>query len=102
VYVLVLMNEVPGGAEAAALPEDAHEGYIDSLIARNLVLLGGPFAGRVGDATAAYVLHCDGMSSAREIAADDPLAVAGAVSLEFVEWQLVGIDPAAIEPSLAV
>jgi uncharacterized protein YciI len=99
VYVLVLMNEVPGAA--AGLPEDAHEGYIDSLIARNLVLLGGSFAGRVGDATAAYVLHCDSMSAAREIAADDPLAMAGAVKLEFVEWQLVGIDPAAIEPSLA-
>jgi hypothetical protein len=100
VYVLVLVNEVPGAA-AAGLPEDAHEGYIDSLIARNLVLLGGSFAGRVGDATAAYVPHCDGMSAAREIAAEDPLAMAGAVKLEFVEWQLVGIDPAAIEPSLA-
>jgi uncharacterized protein YciI len=99
VYVLVLMNEV-AGAEVA-LAEDAHEDFIDSLIARNLVLLGGPFGGRVGDATAAYVLHCDSLSAAREIAADDPLAVAGAVPLEFVEWQLVGIDPAAIEPSLA-
>jgi uncharacterized protein YciI len=99
VYVLVLMNDVPGAE--AAVPEDAHEGYIDSLIARKLVLLGGPFAGRVGAATAAYVLHCDSMSAAREIAAEDPLAAAGAVTLEIVEWQLVGIDPAAIEPSLA-
>ena len=95
------MNEVPG-AEAAALPEDAHEDYIDSLIARNLVLLGGSFAGRVGAATAAYVLRCDSISAAREIAAADPVAAAGAVNLEFVEWQLVGIDPKAIDPSLAV
>jgi uncharacterized protein YciI len=101
VYVLVLMNEVPD-AEAATLPEDAHERYIDSLIARKLVLLGGSFAGRVGAATAAYVLRCDSIRAAREIAADDPLAAAGAVKLEYVEWQLVGIDPSAIEPSLAV
>jgi uncharacterized protein YciI len=93
------MNEVPGAE--AELPEDAHEEFIDSLIARNLVLLGGPFARRVGAATAAYVLYCDSVGAAREIAAADPLAAAGVVTLEFVEWQLVGIDPAAIEPSLA-
>jgi uncharacterized protein YciI len=92
------MNEVPGAD--AALPEDAHEEFIDSLSARNLVLLGGTFAGRVGAATAAYVLRCDSVSAPRKIAAADPLAAAGAVALEFVEWQLVGIDPA-IEPSLA-
>jgi hypothetical protein len=93
------MNEVPGAD--AALPEDAHEEFIDSLSARNLVLLGGPFAGRVGAATAAYALRCDSVSAAREIAAPDPLPAAGAATLEFVERQPVGIDPAAIEPSLA-
>jgi hypothetical protein len=51
VYVLVLMNEVQGAE--SALTEDAREDFIDSLIARNLVLLGGPFAPRVGAATAA-------------------------------------------------
>jgi uncharacterized protein YciI len=101
VYVLVLMNEI-AGAETSPLPEDAHEEFIDSLIARHLVLLGGSFAGRVGSATAAYVLRCDSVKAAREIAAADPVAAAGAATLEFVEWNLVGIDPEAIDPSLVV
>jgi hypothetical protein len=89
------------GADAA-LPENAHEQFIDSLIARRLVLLGGPFDGSVGSATAGYLLRCDSVDHAREIAADDPVARAGAATLEFIEWQLVGIDPKAIDPSYAV
>jgi uncharacterized protein YciI len=90
------------GAKGTALPEEAHERFIDSLIARHLVLLRGSFAGRVGSATAAYVLRCDSVRAAREIAAADPVAAAGAATLEFVEWHLVGIDPEAIDPSLVV
>jgi uncharacterized protein YciI len=100
VYVLVLMNETTGAD--VALPEDAHERFIDSLIAWRLVLLGGPFSGRVGTATAAYLLRCDSVEHAREIAADDPVAAAGAATLELVEWQLVGIDPRAIDPAMVV
>ena len=88
----------PAGAEADA----AHERFIDSLIGRKLVLLGGEFGAPVGAAAAAYVLRCTSVEEAAALAAEDPLVAAGAVSPRLVEWRLVGVDPEVIDPSLRV
>jgi uncharacterized protein YciI len=94
-YFLVFLQPVAGAKEG---PE--HEPYVDWLVARNLVLLGGDFEPAVGAADAAYVLRCDTLDEARRIAAEDPLVASGSATAEVVEWQLVGINPDAIEPSL--
>lgn len=88
---------------AAAVEQDAeHARFIDSLIERKLVLLGGEFGAPVAGAEAAYLLRCEGLEQAAAIAAEDPLVAAGAVAPRLVEWRLVGIDPDAIEPAVRV
>jgi uncharacterized protein YciI len=94
-YFLVLLQPV---ANAGAPPE--HQPYVDSLVARNLVFLGGPFEPRVGGADAAYLVYCDTLRDAQGIAAEDPLVTSGSMRAKVVEWQLVGINPDAIEPTL--
>ena len=96
-YFLVLLQPV---ANAGEPPE--HEPYVDSLVARNLVLLGGPYGSRVGGVDAAYLLHCDTLGDARGIADEDPLVSSGSMRARVVEWQLVGINPDAIAPSLVL
>ena len=95
-YVLVLLERGPNAGEEH-LHEEAHEAFVDYLIERHAILLGGPFAEDVGDADGAYVLRCDGIEDARSIAAGDPLVVNGVSRAVCVEWQLVGIDAEAIE-----
>lgn len=77
----------------------AHNDFISSLISRNLVLMGGAFADAVGDAYAAYVLRCSGVDEARTIAGDDPFVLHDVVRPECVEWELVGVNPEAIDPA---
>jgi uncharacterized protein YciI len=96
VYVLVLLERGPNAAEEHR-HQGAHEEFIDSLIERHAILLGGSFAEDVGDADAAYVLRCDGVEQAQSIAARDPLVVNGIARAVCIEWQLVGIDAEAIE-----
>jgi uncharacterized protein YciI len=100
-YVLVILRD---GAKADQ--EDgyarAHERFISSLIKQNLVLLGGAFSAPAADAFAAYVLRCDGVEDARAIAAQDPFVVHDVVRPECVEWDLVGINPDAIDASAVV
>jgi hypothetical protein len=100
-YVLVILR---GGEEVGEEPlhSSEHERFIDSLIGDNAVLLGGPFATSVDDAGAAYVLRCRDVEEARAIAARDPLVIHGVVRPQFVEWELVGVNPAAIEPSVLI
>jgi uncharacterized protein YciI len=96
-YFLVLLQPVAGAAEP---PE--HEPYVDSLVSRNVVLLGGDLEPRVAGADGAYVLHCSTLADARRIAGEDPLVTSGSSRAEVVEWQLVGINPDAIEPALVL
>jgi uncharacterized protein YciI len=96
VYVLVLLERGPAAADEAR-HQAAHEAFIDSLIERHAILLGGSFGEDVGDATGAYVLRCSGVEEAREIAAGDPLVVNGVARARCVEWELVGIDTDAID-----
>src|ERR671922_777420 len=100
-YVLVILR---GGenAEAEQLHAPAHEQFISSLIRQNIVLLGGAFADAVDDAHAAYVLRCSGVREARGIVAEDPFVVHDVVRPECVEWELVGVNPDAIEASAVI
>jgi uncharacterized protein YciI len=95
-YVLVILQH-GGNADDERLHADAHERFIDSLIERNLVLLGGGFAEVVDDADGAYLLQCASLEEAREVAAADPYAVHDVVRPECVVWELVGINPDAID-----
>jgi uncharacterized protein YciI len=100
-YVLVILR---GGANADDDPlhAPAHNDFISSLIKRNLVLLGGAFAEPVDDAYAAYLLRCSGTEEARRIAADDPFVLHDVVRPECVEWELIGINPDAIDSAAVV
>jgi uncharacterized protein YciI len=100
-YILVILRDA-ANAEDHLMHAAAHERFISSLIKQNLVLLGGSFAETVDDAAAAYVLHCDGVAEARRIAAKDPFVTHDVVRPECVEWELVGINPEAIDPSAVV
>jgi len=94
-YFLVLLQKTAGAADP---PE--HEPFVDSLVARNLVLLGGDLLPPAHGTEAAYVLFCGSLDEARGIVAEDPLVSSGAMRAEVVEWELVGVNPAAVEPSL--
>jgi uncharacterized protein YciI len=100
-YVLVILR---GGenAEDEQLHAPAHEQFISSLIKQNVVLLGGTLAMAVDDANAAYVLRCSGADEARAIVAEDPFVVHDVVRPECVEWELVGVNPDAIEASAVI
>jgi uncharacterized protein YciI len=95
-YVLVILR--PGGnADDEPLHAEAHERFIDSLIERNLVLLGGGFAEAVGDADGAYVLRCGSLEEARGLVATDPYVSNDVARASPVVWELVGINPDAID-----
>ena len=100
-YVLVILR---GGENDAddELHASAHRQFISSLIRRNLVLLGGALAEPLGDVYAAYVVRCSGAEEARALVADDPFVIHDVVRPECVEWELVGINPDAVEASAVV
>jgi uncharacterized protein YciI len=100
-YLLVILRGEEN-AEDEQLHAPAHERFISSLIKRNVVLLGGAFAKAVDDAYAAYVLRCSGVDEARAIVAEDPFVVHDVVRLECVEWELVGVNPDAIDASAVI
>lgn len=81
------------------MSEDAHEQFVDSMIRRNVVLLGGEL--ELTGASAAYVLRAS-ISEAEKIVAQDPLVLAGAARARLVPWDLVGINPAAIDEALLI
>lgn len=83
-------------------PVHSEQQFIDSLIRDNIVLLGGPFAAPVQDARAAYLLRCEDVEEARAIAGRDPLTVHGVMRPQCVQWELVGVNPAAIDPSAVI
>jgi uncharacterized protein YciI len=94
VYFLVLLTD---RADAPAQPPD-HEPFVDSLVERGLVLLGGPLE----PGGAAYVLRCGSLAEARAVVAEDPLVTSGAVTATVAPWDLVGIDPRLVDPDLVV
>lgn len=97
-YFLVLLSKTSDVAVGEA-EADSHERFIDSLIARNAVLLGGPLRGPVDGFSAAYVLAAQDGDAAAALAREDPLVTHGLVTCQVVEWRLVGINTAAIDPA---
>ena len=100
-YVLVVLRagEALGDENVYAAE---HERFVDSLIDRNVVLLGGGFAEPVADAGAAYVLRCADVDEARRIAGRDPFVVHGVMRADVTEWRLVGINTEAIDAAVVV
>jgi uncharacterized protein YciI len=97
VYFLVLLR--PAASWDGDIPD--HDPFTDSLVERNLILLGGPFSGEpVAGVRAAYVLRCADLDEARAIVAGDPLVASGADEASVMAWDLVGINLAAIDPDL--
>jgi uncharacterized protein YciI len=95
-YVLVILQpEENADAEPRHAP--AHVEFVSSMIKRNVVLLGGAFSEPIDDAPAAYLLRCRDLEEATRITAEDPYVVNGVTRPRFVEWQLVGVNPEAIE-----
>jgi len=74
-----------------------HERFIDGLIARKRIVLGGDWKPPVAGFEAAYLLSCTTLDEARQIAASDPFVRGDAMRCEVVEWQLVGVDPDAVD-----
>jgi len=95
-YFLVLLHP---GPNRAAEPEHiaAHVGFIETMEAANVVLLGGEFAAPIDSAQAAYLLHVSSAAEAQSWAARDPLVVEKVFQPHVVEWRLVGIAAAAID-----
>jgi len=100
-YFLVLLSDEPDGGVEDAIAR-AHEGFIDVLIARTAVLLGGGFETPVSGFYAGYVLIADSIAAATAVAQDDPLVRDARVTCHVTEWRLVGIDTAAIDPNQTV
>jgi uncharacterized protein YciI len=92
VYVLVTLLEGPRFGEV----DVDHEPFIDSLVAKHLVLLGGDLVESGPGIRAAYVLRCDDLATAEAIVASDPLVTSGVMRSQLAEWQLVGIDLGAV------
>jgi uncharacterized protein YciI len=100
-YVLVILRR-GGNADDEPAHAAAHERFIDSLIERNLVLLGGGFAELIDDIDGAYLLRCNGLEEARRIVATDPYVVHDVVRPVCVVWELVGINPDAIDEAAVI
>jgi hypothetical protein len=100
-YFLVLLSDEPDSGPSDAVAR-AHERFIDSLIGRHAVFLGGGFETPIRDAYAAYVLVADDIAGAVAVTQEDPLVRDARVRSDVTEWRLVGIDTAAIDPSQVV
>ncbi|HLR93763.1 MAG TPA: hypothetical protein VK053_04495 [Jiangellaceae bacterium] len=94
-YFLVLLRESTVAAE-----EEDHEPFIDSLVARNLILLGGSFDEPIDGAVAAYILRCDDEGQAHSIVAEDPLVLTGIAEPLITRWDVIGVNRNAIEADL--
>jgi uncharacterized protein YciI len=99
VYFLVLLHE------PASVPdiEVDHESFVDSLVKRNVILLGGPLpASSEPGIWAGYVLSCASRGDAQAIVASDPLVTHGLAVATVTTWDLVAINTAAIASELAI
>jgi uncharacterized protein YciI len=93
-HALVLLT--PSASPTAGLDAE-HERFIDELDRGNTIVLGGSWKPAAGGFDAAYLLSCDSLDEARAVAASDPFVRSNAVRCEVVEWELVGVNPEAID-----
>jgi hypothetical protein len=94
-HALVLMTRAAADI-TDALDRD-HERFIEGLDEAARVVLGGALKPADDPYHGAYVLSCGSMEEARAIAGSDPLACAGAVRCDVLEWELVGVNPDAVD-----
>ena len=96
-YYLVLLTRTEN-----AKPDEVsnpHEPFVDTMIQEKVVVLGGDFVGDVGGAEGGYLLNTDTRAETEAWVGKDPLVSSGAYTARIVEWDLVAVDPAAVEPS---
>lgn len=97
-YFLVLLHPAPdAGSEP---PWGEHVAFIDTMVSRGVVLLGGDLDPPVAGADAAYLLHTATRQDAEAWARKDPLVRQGHCGPDVIEWRLVGIALDAIHPAL--
>ena len=95
-YLLVLL--APGERFGAEGYGAAHEAFITRLIETDQILLGGrldppePYWG-------GYLLACASPEAGRALAQQDPYISEGLAQPSYQVWDLVGINPRAIDPS---
>lgn len=77
----------PRGVPVRDLPGwTAHAAFIDALVQREAICLGGPFADGTG---AAIIFTETNAATVRQVLADDPFVVDGSFLIESVdEWKL--------------
>ena len=98
-YFLVLLHEPTDKPDI----EVDHESFVDSLIKRNVILLGGRLPASPDPGIwAAYVLSCASYDDAVEIVASDPLVTHGLAIPTITTWDLVAINTGAIADELAI
>jgi uncharacterized protein YciI len=95
-HVLVLLDPSDSTAANSEL-EARHERFIDDLDQANKVVLGGAWKPPVDGFEGAYLLSCESLQEARDIADSDPLVSANAFGCNVVEWELVGVNPKAVD-----
>jgi hypothetical protein len=84
-HILVLVG--PSGTRPANSELQArHERFIDDLDQANKVVLGGAWKPPVDGFEGAYLLSCESLQEARDIAESDPLFSATALGCKVVEW----------------
>jgi uncharacterized protein YciI len=99
-YFLVLL--IPSSNHRAASEHfAAHVAFIEAMAAAHVVLLGGDFDSAVEGAEAAYLLHTNSRDEAQAWAAKDPFVTHAVYRPRVVAWNLVGVDPGAVDPALA-
>jgi uncharacterized protein YciI len=74
-----------------------HVRFIDRLDQADKVVLGGQLRPAAGGFEGAYVVSCESLDEAREISASDPYVRADSFGCQVVEWELVGINPDAVD-----
>ena len=99
-YAVVLFKL--GSRPESADVRREHEVFIEGLIRRNQILLGGPWAPAAGPFRAAYLLRCASLEEARAITAGDPVFRDHVYEAEIVAWSLVGINPKAIDAGVVL
>ena len=95
-HALVLLAADADRASGNELQAD-HERFIDGLIAQKRIVLGGDWKPPVAGFEAAYLISCGSLDEARQIAASDPFVSSEAMRFDVVEWELVGVDPDAVD-----
>jgi uncharacterized protein YciI len=75
-----------------------HVPFIDALIRSDVAFFGGRV--EFGDVEAAYVIRCADLAAAKAVVAEDPWVRAGVARAECLPWEVVAINPAAIDPGV--